>query len=151
MLLNIVLVILVLLVVFMAGGLLKLAADSRNMTVPSGLVDGRLKPCPPSPNCVSSDAPPDDSHYILAIADADGARWAGLVERVSAMNGATLVAAENDYAHFTFRTPVMGFVDDVEFHNRPAQQEIAIRSASRVGYSDWNANRKRVDAIRAAL
>ena len=147
----IILAILILLLAAMIGMFVKLAADSRAMNVPSGLVDGNLRQCPPSPNCVSSEVAEDDSHYIAPIADADGSRWATLVASVSAMDGTELVTEEDNYAHFTFRTPMMGFVDDVEFHNRPAQQQIAVRSASRVGYSDWNANRKRIDAIRAAL
>lgn len=150
-LMYIVLAILVLLIVAMIGMFIKLAADSRAMNVPSGLVDGNLRQCPSSPNCVSSEVGEDDSRFIAPIADADGSRWATLVAKVSEMDGTKLVNAEGDYAHFTFRTPLMGFVDDVEFHNRPALQQIAVRSASRVGYSDWNANRKRIDAIRAAL
>ena len=146
-----VLVILALLLAAMIGMFIKLAADSRAMKVPSGLVNGSLRQCPPSPNCVSSDVPPDDSHYIAPIADADGSRWATLVASVNAMDGTTLLTAEDDYAHFTFSTPMMGFVDDVEFHNRPGDLQIAVRSASRVGYSDWNANRRRIDAIRDVL
>lgn len=146
-----VLVILVLLIAAMTGMFIKLAADSRAMNVPSGLVDGSLRQCPPSPNCVSSEAPADDSHYIAPIADADGSRWATLVATVGAMAGAELVTAGDNYAHFTFSTPLLGFVDDVEFHHQPARQAIAVRSASRVGYGDMNTNRKRIDAIRAAL
>ena len=148
---SIILVLIVLLAAAMTGMFIKLAADSRAMNVPSGLVDGVLRQCPPSPNCVSSEAPEDDSHYIAPIADADGSRWATLVAAVSAMAGAELVTAEDDYAHFTFSTPLLGFVDDVEFHYQPARQVIAVRSASRVGYGDMNTNRKRIDAIRAAL
>ena len=148
---SVVLVIIVLLIAAMTGMFIKLAADSRAMNVPSGLVDGSLRQCPASPNCVSSEAPADDSHYIAPIADADGSRWATLVATVGAMAGAELVTAGDNYAHFTFSTPLLGFVDDVEFHHQPARQAIAVRSGSRVGYGDMNTNRKRIDAIRAAL
>lgn len=151
MLLKIILVLLVLLIAGLTGMLVKLAADSRAMNVPSGLVDGRLRQCPPSPNCVTSDTTADDSHYIAPIADADGSRWARLVERISAMDGTELVTAETNYAHFTFRTPLLGFMDDVEFHHQPGQQVIAVRSASRVGYGDMNTNRKRIDTLRTLL
>ena len=50
-----------------------------------------------------------------------------------------------------FTTSVMGFVDDVEFLNEPANGQMSVRSASRVGYSDLGANRKRIEAIRTAL
>jgi len=41
----------------------------------------------------------------------------------------------------------MGFVDDVEFFF-PDTAVIHMRSASRVGYSDFGANRKRLEKIR---
>jgi uncharacterized protein (DUF1499 family) len=43
----------------------------------------------------------------------------------------------------------MGYVDDVEF--RKAADGVHVRSASRVGYGDMGANKKRVEALRAAL
>lgn len=142
---------LVLLVIAGAGLFFKLAADSRNMTVELGLQEGRLMACPSSPNCVSSDEDALDSHYIAPIADPDGSRWDALVETVSRMDGAELVSLEGAYARFTFVTSLIGFMDDVEFHQRPEQGEIAVRSASRVGQGDLNANRKRIEAIRSEL
>jgi uncharacterized protein (DUF1499 family) len=43
----------------------------------------------------------------------------------------------------------MGYVDDVEF--RKTETQVHVRSASRVGHSDMGANRKRVEALRAAI
>ena len=100
---------------------------------------------------MSSDPAPGDSHYIAAIPDPNGSKWASLVEKVSSMDGATLVASDTYYAYFTFTTRVMRFVDDVEFYYRPEREEISLRSASRVGQGDMNVNRNRVEAIRAAL
>jgi uncharacterized protein (DUF1499 family) len=145
------LIFLFLVVLVGAGLFFKLGADSRSMMVELGLQNGRLMPCPPSPNCVSSDEDDLDSHYIAPILDPGGSRWDALVETVSGMDGATLVSTDSAYARFTFVTPLIGFMDDVEFHHRPEQGEIAVRSASRVGQGDLNANRKRVEAIREAL
>lgn len=139
------------LVVLMLGYLVFLGVQSRGMTVSLGVVDGRLRECPPTPNCVSSDADSLDSHFIAPLDDASGAKWARLRETVGALPGAQLRAASDHYAHFTFTSRLFGFVDDVEFHFRPAVGEIAVRSASRVGRGDLDANRKRVEAIRAAL
>lgn len=130
---------------------LKLAADSRKMTVTDGLENDQLRSCPASPNCVSSDMPVSDSHYVIPIADPGGTVWASLKDKISAMDGVELVHEDSNYLHFTFRSAVLGFIDDVEFYNRPANQEIAVRSASRVGYSDWNANSKRINRIRETL
>lgn len=128
-----------------------LGVQSRDMIVNLGVVDGRLRACPPTPNCVSSDADQGDSHHIAAITDASGETWARLADIVGALAGSRLVAASDDYVHFTFTSRLFGFVDDVEFHRRPDVGEIAVRSASRVGRGDLDANRKRVEAIRAAL
>jgi uncharacterized protein (DUF1499 family) len=45
----------------------------------------------------------------------------------------------------------MKFVDDVEFWFDPAANVIQVRSASRVGRGDMGVNRKRIEAVRAAL
>ncbi|NIW23437.1 MAG: DUF1499 domain-containing protein [Gammaproteobacteria bacterium] len=142
---------LIVLVVLAVGLMFKLGADSRAVSARVGVVDGRLRACPSTPNCVSSDAQPADSHYIASISDPGGTKWSGLVGAVGDMPGATLIEQRDDYAHFTFTTGFWRFVDDVEFHHRPEAAEIAIRSASRVGRSDWGANRNRVEAIRAVL
>ena len=142
---------LVLLLVALVGMLLALAAQSRSMSVTLGIADGRLRACPATPNCVSSDAPVGDSHHVAPIADPTGEKWARLVDTVSSMKGASLLESNERYAHFTFMSNIIRFVDDVEFHYRPDVGEIAIRSASRVGRGDWNANRSRAETIRALL
>lgn len=146
-----ILIILGLLVLLIIGITFKLASDSKNMSVELGLENGRLSVCPTSPNCVSSDAMSDNSHYIPAISDPDGSKWASLVQTLNAMEGAQQVTVDGAYVYFTFSTKLMGFVDDVEFLNDTAQAEIAVRSASRVGKSDMDANRKRIEMIRMAL
>lgn len=45
----------------------------------------------------------------------------------------------------------MKFVDDVEFWYDPVTQVIRVRSASRIWESDLGLNRKRTEAVRAAL
>ncbi len=44
--------------------------------------------------------------------------------------------------------PVPLVVDDVEFLFDEQTKTLQFRSASRVGYSDWNVNRKRMEDIR---
>ena len=46
---------------------------------------------------------------------------------------------------------MLRFVDDVEFNLRPEAGIIAVRSASRVGYYDFGANRSRVEKLRGQL
>jgi uncharacterized protein (DUF1499 family) len=140
----------ILIAVFMAFHLFGEASRSHSMNPELGVVNGILIDCPSSPNCVSSRAT-DDKHGIAAIADTDGLRWPTLADKLSNMVGAKLVANQDDYIWVEFTTPIMGFVDDVEFLNDPESGQISIRSASRVGYSDMGANRKRIEVIRNAL
>jgi uncharacterized protein (DUF1499 family) len=44
-----------------------------------------------------------------------------------------------------------GFVDDLELHLCPSQNLIAVRSASRLGHSDFGVNRKRIENLRGLL
>jgi uncharacterized protein (DUF1499 family) len=67
------------------------------------------------------------------------------------MDGASIVIREDAYLYAEFRTPLLGFVDDVEFLLDADNQRIHVRSASRRGYSDFGTNRERVGAIRSTF
>jgi uncharacterized protein (DUF1499 family) len=125
-------------------------ADMNDWTL--GLRDGRLAPCPGSPNCVSSDATSARHHIAPYRLNAPpGDAWRALIEVVSEQPRATVLESTDAYLYAEFRSRFFGFVDDVEFYLRPEEQTIGVRSASRVGYSDLGANRKRVESIREAL
>ena len=117
-----------------------------------GVRDSRLAPCPASPNCVSSQAA-DAEHRVAPLAykgnAADGV--AKLARVIAAQPGATIVAQHDGYLYATFQTPLMGFVDDVEFVVDPKRSVIDVRSSSRLGNRDFGVNRKRIETLRAAL
>jgi uncharacterized protein (DUF1499 family) len=69
---------------------------------------------------------------------------------INAMPRTTLVAEEEHYLHFEFRSQVFGFVDDVEFVFDDEALLIQFRSASRTGYSDFGVNRRRMTTISEA-
>lgn len=110
-----------------------------------------LKPCPSSPNCVSSLAEEDTNHRVSPMGwtgDLDQAK-ARLRQAVLAVGHATFVVEEGTYWHIEFRSRVFRFVDDVEFLFEAQARLIHVRSASRMGHSDLGVNRKRVETIRA--
>jgi uncharacterized protein (DUF1499 family) len=116
--------------------------------------DGRLPPCPPTPNCVSSDAPADDStHHIAPLAAGEDPRatWERLTAWVKDAPRWTIVEQRDGYLHAEARTRLLRFVDDVMFHLREDDGVIAMRSASHMGYSDLGTNRRRLEAVRDAL
>ncbi|MDQ7001983.1 MAG: DUF1499 domain-containing protein [Ghiorsea sp.] len=128
-----------------------MAVLSQKMPSDLGLQDGVLRPCPESPNCLCSEAHTkhDDMHYTAPI-QGDKTMWLTLKIELEEQGG-ELVTHNNDYLHFTFSTPIMHYVDDVELRFDEASQLIHIRSASRIGRSDFGVNRARIKAIKQAL
>ncbi len=113
-----------------------------------GVTEGRLAPCPGSPNCVSSEAAAEQRVEPLRY-DGDAAQArARLLDVLNGMDRARIVQSTDDYVHVEFRSAVFGFVDDVEFYFSPPGT-IQVRSASRTGYSDFGVNRERVETLRA--
>ena len=114
-----------------------------------GVKEGRLVPCPNSPNCVSTQST-DAKHRIDPIPYTTSTEEARnrLEEIVRAMPRTEVVRLEEDYMHLECRSRLFGFVDDVEFWFDDANKVIHCRSASRKGYSDMGVNRKRVERIR---
>jgi uncharacterized protein (DUF1499 family) len=117
-----------------------------------GVTESRLAPCPASPNCVSSDAS-DEAHFIppLRLALSDAEAWGAVRDAVATLPRTRVVSATQDYVHAECRSALLGFVDDLELHLRPDQGVVAVRSASRLGYSDLGVNRRRVERLRSIL
>ena len=117
-----------------------------------GVSDGGLAACPSSPNCVSSDAS-DRAHQVppLQLAVAPAQAWDVARELVSQMPRTHIVKETADYIHAECRSSLLGFVDDLELHLRASDGIIAVRSASRLGYSDLGVNRRRVESLRDLL
>lgn len=128
-----------------------------------------LNLCPPSPNCISTaEEMSDPAHYVPAWTynpeDGRGRTkpatreqaMAELVEVVTALKPdgfmPTVVKQTDEYLYVEFESPTFGFVDDVEFW-MPADKPgmVEYRSASRIGESDGDANRKRIKALRVEL
>jgi uncharacterized protein (DUF1499 family) len=115
----------------------------------TGQNGNRLAPCPASPNCASSLANAE-SQRVEALrynGDAEQAQ-SRLLSVLQGMERVRIVRVEEAYIHAEFRSALLGFVDDVEFLFDPPGA-IQMRSASRLGYSDFGVNRERVTAIRA--
>ena len=111
-----------------------------------GVYENKLAPCPNSPNCVSSfdtNAP----HLIKPIkADLEK------IERtLASLNNANIVDRSDNYIRAEFNSRFMGYVDDVEFLYDELENISHVRTASRVGYTDLGANRRRVEKIRSIV
>jgi len=113
-----------------------------------GLKLGQLRSCPDSPNCVCSEGHSQSSEeHAIAPIKADDKAWAKLKTRI-AEQGGVIKKDDSHYLHATFTTPVFRYVDDVELRLDVDQGLIHLRSASRVGRSDFGVNRKRLERLR---
>ena len=110
-----------------------------------------LAPCPNSPNCVSSLSGSKD-HWVAPL-EASDTRDTSLQRVQSVLD--SLPRVDYDVAgpariNARFKSMVLRFTDDVTFYVRE-NGTVEVRSASRVGYWDLGANRRRVESLREKL
>jgi uncharacterized protein (DUF1499 family) len=117
-----------------------------------GVRDSRLAPCPPSPNCMSSDDS-DAAHRVapFQLVFPPEQAWPAVHAAVAGSPRTKIIAQTDNYLHAECSSAVFGFVDDLELHLRPEQNLIAVRSAARLGRSDLGVNRRRVENLRLLL
>lgn len=115
-----------------------------------GVHDGRLTPCPESPNCVSSQASDAEQRIEpLPLRGSPSQTQALLVKLLADEPRVRLIKQDANYLHAAFSSQMLRFVDDVEF--LIGDQAVDVRSASRLGYSDLGVNRKRIEYLRQRL
>ncbi len=113
----------------------------------------KLLPCPKSPNCVSSQALSDSSHFVapFAIKTSSDKAWT-VINNVLKNQSRTVISKEtDDVIEAEVTSLVFRFVDDVQILLDKEAGLIHIRSASRTGHSDLGVNRKRVETMREQL
>lgn len=115
---------------------------------PLGMTDGKLSPCPRRPNCISSevDAGPSQIEPLTFTGTPETA-WMCLKRSIQDKGG-VIEQEGSGYIWAIFKTRLFRFVDDIEFRMDVKDEVIHVRSASRVGYSDFGVNRRRVEALR---
>lgn len=117
-----------------------------------GVRNGKLKEVPSSPNAVSSQG--TDKAHAIAPLGYIGTREE-VIRKLRSIIGNTprarIIEETPDYLHVEYESALLGFVDDVEFYLPAYEKIIHVRSASRLGYSDFGVNRKRVEDVREKL
>ena len=124
---------------------------SMNEKAPAtALVDGKLRACPDTPNCVSSET--TGEKFIEPLTPVDVAQldemWEKSNTSLSAMGG-KIESQDDGFVWATFQSKLFKFTDDVELRKDAEAGVVQIRSSSRSGKSDLGVNRKRVEALRA--
>ena len=124
-----------------------------------GVQGGKLKRPSATPNSVTSQADLWPDHPMaanariapLALVGDGPATLARIKSIIATTPGAQLVTEKPDYLYATFSTRLMKYTDDVEFWLDPKAGAVHVRSASRLGRRDFDANRSRIEAIRSQL
>lgn len=116
-----------------------------------GLTNGQLKPCPGTPNCISTQSTSTDAYERREPVPSKQATAKETIEAivkiVEKTPRTTIIERTDNYLYVEFRTFAMRFIDDVEFYVDDAQHLIHYRSASRLGRKDFGANGKRMEQI----
>lgn len=117
---------------------------------PAGLNNGHLAACSPAPHCVSSVAP-DPEHAVEPWILRGGAQtWAKVIEVVRAESRTKIVRLEGAYLHAEVTSPWHFYTDDLELL-LARNGRIDVRSSSRIGYYDFQVNRKRIRSLQKKL
>ena len=119
---------------------------------PNRTMNRQLKPCPESPNCVSTQSTQakkrrDPIPFTGSAAEA----IARLKRVVGDLPRTELQSEEGNYLHYTFKTWPIPYIDDVEFIVDEQEKVIHYRSASRVGYGDLGVNSRRMKKVVSAF
>ncbi|BDA44207.1 hypothetical protein COCOBI_05-3910 [Coccomyxa sp. Obi] len=123
--------------------------------------------CPATQNCISTaEVVSDESHYVppwtynseesvrKGVKKTQSQAVEELADVVATLKPDNfepkIIKKTSDYLYAEYQSPTFGFIDDVEFFFT-GNNRVEYRSASRIGESDGNINRKRIKALRQAL
>jgi uncharacterized protein (DUF1499 family) len=110
--------------------------------------NSKIEPCPNSPNCVSTLAVNKRKKMQpLEFTGTPNATVEKLTEMMKIYSNATFISREGNYLHYTFKTKIGKFIDDIEFEIDEEAKVIHFKSASREGYGDFGKNRRRMKMI----
>ena len=116
-----------------------------------GVNDGKLAPCPSTPNCVCSQSDQSDNEHYIQPFSYSGSKEKTKEKLLAAIlnsSGSKIIKNDSDYIYAEFTTLIMRFKDDVQFYFDDSSKIIHIKSASRLGSGDLGVNRKRMEDIR---
>ena len=137
-------------VIIITGGLALFSQSGESPGLEEG---GQLSICPDKPNCISSEYPGDTEHYISPIPFSPE-QYNGVMTAIKVSiqgHGGQIQYLKQDYLASTFSSNLFGFIDDFEARIDHKQNQIHIRSAARVGYSDFGVNQKRAITLKTAI
>ncbi len=121
-------------------GMIMLLAGCGAVPVALGVKDNHLADCPSSPNCI---------YTSFSYEGTEEQASAKLLQVLNDYPRCTITQNDGTYIRAEFTTALLRFTDDAEFLIQDGM--IQVRSASRVGYSDFGKNRRRMEEVKEAF
>ncbi len=113
--------------------------------------ENNLKACPSSPNCVSSQATGSHAIAPFLLIQPSEESWQKVISALTEMPRTEIIYSDEKSLHAEVTSQLFRFVDEIDFIFNKAEKRVDIRSASRVGYSDFGVNRQRLETLRQTL
>jgi len=115
---------------------------------PESIVDRSSQICGEKPNCVST-LDDRDEHLLAPYFLKENVDINQLEATALKLPGTKTAVKNVEYIRIECTSQLLGFVDDLEL--RISENQLTVRSESRVGYSDFGVNRDRADQLRELL
>ncbi len=117
-----------------------------------GLENGRLSACPAWPRCVGSAEKQAEKRVEAFYLEAPlPANWQNVIALIGRLDRTQIVKQETNYVHAEVTSPWGWYTDDLELLLDLTNGRIDVRSSGRLGYYDFDVNRKRIESLRLTL
>lgn len=119
-----------------------------------GLENDKFFSCSHQSNCVNSMASASDKkHYVapLIIEKTKKDILAFIIDHLKKWQRTKLMTQTDKYLHFEIKSAFFGFIDDLEIFWPKGDEYLHFKSSSRIGYTDFGVNRKRVEQLKKEL
>ena len=115
--------------------------------------ENKFFPCPDSPNCVSSFENSNNETNFISPIKVFGEKET-VIKKIEAIiennPNAKIIEKKENYLRAEYTSLTFKFVDDIQFYFGE-KGFVHVKSASRVGHSDFGKNRERIREIEFAL
>lgn len=113
------------------------------------MTDKSLMLCENKPNCVSTQDLRPGYNIAPFVLSSPKITMAQIVDQAKTLKGAHVVFVHQDNAGIEYKSRFFGFIDELSL--RIQGKNLIVRSASQVGYYDFNVNKKRTELLRNKL
>lgn len=112
----------------------------------------QISNCPDKPNCVSTLTSSKD-HKVEAwnLNKETPEVLKSIKSEILKLSRTKLVEETENSLHFVFTSMIFRYKDDVWFYADQSNKKLQFKSASRIGYSDLGANKKRMNKLKSLL